>query len=136
MNYTEFENALKNVVRVCYGDDNDLIRRGDALNAIREVCRIGCLPSSALTRKEQREVVLLDALQAVSTVKKVAVPTVDPESLRPTAKWENEDDYYGDSIIWCCSVCKDRFIINDGTPEENNYKYCPSCGARMVNVNE
>lgn len=134
MNDTEFENALKNVVRVCYGDDNDLIRRGDALNAIREVCRIGCLPSSALTRKEQREVVLLDALQAVRTVKKVAVPTVDPESLRPTAKWENEDDYYGDSIIWCCSVCKDRFILNDGTPEENNYKYCPSCGARMVNT--
>lgn len=91
MNYTEFENALKNVVRVCYGDDNDLIRRGDALNAIREVCRIGCLPSSALTRKEQREVVILDAVQAVSTVKKAAVPTVDPESLRPTAHWLNED---------------------------------------------
>lgn len=27
------------------------------------------------------------------------MPTIDPESLRPTAKWENEDDYYGDSII-------------------------------------
>lgn len=63
-------------------------------------------------------------------------PTVDPESLRPTAHWENEDDFYGDSIIWCCSVCKDRFILNDGTPEENNYKYCPSCGARMVNAND
>ena len=64
------------------------------------------------------------------------MPTIDPESLRPTAKWENEDDYYGDSIIWCCSVCKDRFVVNDGTPEENNYKYCPSCGARMVNEDE
>lgn len=64
------------------------------------------------------------------------MPTIDPESLRPTAKWENEDDYYGDSIIWCCSVCKDRFVLNDGTPEENNYKYCPSCGARMVNEDE
>lgn len=136
MNYTEFENTLKNAVRVCIGDDNDLIRRGDALNAIREMCRIGCLPSSALTRKEQREVVILDAVQAVSTVKKAAVPTVAPESLRPTAHWENEDDFYGDSIIWCCSVCKDRFILNDGTPEENNYKYCPSCGARMVNAND
>lgn len=62
------------------------------------------------------------------------IPTIDPESLRPTAKWENEDDYYGDSIIWCCSVCKDRFVLNDGTPEENNYKYCPSCGARMVEL--
>lgn len=84
MNDTEFENALKNVVRVCYGDDNDLIRRGDALNAIREACRIGCLPSSALTRREQREVILFDALQAVRTVKKAAVPTVGPKSLRPS----------------------------------------------------
>lgn len=65
-----------------------------------------------------------------------AAPTIDPESLRPTAEWENEDDYYGDSIIWCCSACKDRFILNDGTPEENNYKYCPSCGARMVNTDD
>ena len=63
-------------------------------------------------------------------------PTIDPESLRPTAHWENEDDFYGDSIVWFCSVCKDRFILNDGTPEENNYKYCPSCGARMVNAGE
>lgn len=136
MNYTEFENTPKNDVRVCIGDDNDLIRRGDALNAIREMCRIGCLPSSALTRKEQRKVVLFDALQAVRTVKKAAVSTVDPESLRPTAHWENEDDYYGDSIVWCCSACRDRFILEDGTPEENNYEYCPHCGARMVNAYE
>ena len=64
------------------------------------------------------------------------IPTIDPESIRPTAHWENEDDFYGDSIVWFCSVCKDRFILNDGTPEENNYKYCPSCGARMVNADE
>lgn len=136
MNDTEFENTLKNAVRVCIGDDNDLIRRGDALNAIREVCRIGCLPSSALTQREQREVVLLDALQAVRTVKKAAVPTVEPESMRPTEKWENEDDYYGDSIVWFCSVCKERFVLYDGTPEENAYEYCPHCGARMVIANE
>lgn len=65
-----------------------------------------------------------------------AAPTIDPESLRPTAHWENEDDYYGDSIVWCCSACKDRFILEDGTPEENNYEYCPHCGARMVNTDE
>lgn len=65
------------------------------------------------------------------------IPTIEcQESLRPTAHWKNEDDFYGDSIVWFCSVCKDRFILNDGTPEENNYKYCPSCGARMVNADE
>lgn len=136
MNYTEFENTLKNAVRVCIGDDNDLIRHGDALNAIREMCRIGCLPSSALTRKEQREVVLLDALQAVRMVKKAAVSTVDPESMRPTAHWENGDDYYGDDIIWFCSACKNDIVLRGGTPEEYSYRYCPNCGARMVNADD
>lgn len=141
MNDTEFENTLKNVVRVCIGDDNDLIRRGDALNAIREVCRIGCLPSSALTRKEQREVVLLDALQAVRTVKKAAVPTVDPESLRPTAHImrgtvpNTHDDAF-------CSNCRSYLGVPGVDYEDYDsvlnyrYKYCPYCGARMVNTDE
>lgn len=125
MNDTEFENALKNVVRVCYGDDNDLIQRGDALNAIREVCRIGCLPSSALTRKEQREVVLLDAVQAVRTVKKVAVSTVDPESLRPTAHWIR--DSAGSTNVVCSACNAISFAA---------YNFCPECGKRMVNTDE
>lgn len=129
MNDTEFENTLKNAVRICIGDDNDLIRRGDALNAIREMCRIGCLPSSALTRKEQRKVVLLDALQAVRTVKKAAVPTVDPESLRPTAHWNiKETDCRGVILSWKCDKC--------GRLSRNDYPYCPWCGKRMVNAND
>lgn len=124
MNDTEFENTLKNVVRVCIGDDNDLIRRGDALNAIREVCRIGCLPSSALTRKEQRKVVLLDALQAVRTVKKATVPTADPESLRPTAHWRRIQD-----VAYMCTYCKSCFAFIP-----YNYQYCPECGAKMLNA--
>lgn len=65
------------------------------------------------------------------------IPTIEgQEYLRPTAHWENEEDFNGDPVVWFCSVCKDRFILNDGTPEENNYKYCPSCGARMVNAND
>lgn len=31
---------------------------------------------------------------------------------------------------WVCSHCRARMCI-DGTPEENNIYYCPSCGARM-----
>lgn len=94
MNDTEFEEALKKSVQVCIGDDNDLIQRGDALNAIWEVCRIGCLPSSALTRKEQREVVLFDALQAVRTVKATV----------PAQGWISVDDHppeeNGEYLCW------------------------------------
>lgn len=63
-------------------------------------------------------------------------PTIDPESLRPTAHWENGDDYYGDDIIWFCSACKNNIVLYGGTPEEYSYEYCPSCGARMVNEDE
>ncbi len=64
-----------------------------------------------------------------------AAPTIDPESLRPTAHWENGDDYYGDDIIWYCSACKNDIVLCGGTPEEYSYRYCPNCGARMVNAN-
>ena len=65
-----------------------------------------------------------------------AAPTIDPESLRPTAHWENGDDYYGDDIIWFCSACKNDIVLRGGTPEEYSYRYCPNCGARMVNTDE
>lgn len=90
MNDTKFEEAIKKAVQVCIGDDNDLIRRGDALNAIREMCRIGCLPSSALTRREQREVILFDALQAVRTVKKGRCSS--HQSGNPTPHWNVDCD--------------------------------------------
>lgn len=31
---------------------------------------------------------------------------------------------------WCCSKC-DMMLPIDGTPAENNLRYCPNCGARM-----
>lgn len=63
-------------------------------------------------------------------------PDVDPESLRPTAHWINEDSFYKDSIVWHCSACKGKFVLHGGTPENDNYQYCPACGARMVNAND
>ena len=60
------------------------------------------------------------------------IPTIDPESMRPTAHWENEEDFNGDPVVWFCSACKERFFLYDGTPEEINYKYCPYCGAKCT----
>lgn len=64
------------------------------------------------------------------------MPTIEPESLRPTAHWINEDSFYKDSIVWYCSACKGKFVLHGGTPENDNYQYCPACGARMVNEND
>ena len=33
---------------------------------------------------------------------------------------------------WECSACGDAFWLNQGTPGENNMRYCPHCGARIV----
>lgn len=63
-------------------------------------------------------------------------PTIDPKSLRPTAHWINEDSFYKDSIVWHCSACKGKFVLHGGTPENDNYQYCPACGARMVNTDD
>ena len=129
MNDTEFEEALKNAVQVHIGDDDDLIQRGDALNAIRETCRIGRLPSSALTRREQREVILLDALQAVRAVKKATVPAAN-ESLQPTAHIMRGTAQCTRDAGFCsnCKLCIDE---DYGAALAKSYNYCPHCGARM-----
>lgn len=71
-------------------------------------------------------------------VKKVieSCPSVDPDSLRPVAHWDMEEDAVGDPIVWTCSNCKDSIIMYDGTPMENGYKYCPYCGARMEDATD
>ena len=116
MNDTEFEEALKEAAQVCIGDDNDLIRRGDALNAIREVRRIGCLPSSALTREEQREVVLFDALQAMRTVKATV----------PAQGWISVDDHLpeenGEYLCWYEYFRYGDYNCMDQTRDRGSYR--------------
>lgn len=67
-----------------------------------------------------------DALNSVDEA-----PTIDPETLRPVAHWDMEEDAVGNPIIWTCSNCKESIVMYDGTPMENDYKYCPMCGARI-----
>lgn len=60
-----------------------------------------------------------------------AAPTIDPESLRPTAHWikrgyvcgENEYEY---------SACHET----EWRTSASRMKYCMFCGARMVNTDE
>ena len=49
--------------------------------------------------------------------------------------WLYEEDCYGDPI-YQCSNCGVYFILVEGTPEENEYDYCPSCGAKMDELEE
>lgn len=54
------------------------------------------------------------------------VPTISPESLRERGRWE-KSRYNG--FLWC-SVCKNCYV-DDHWPNDEKWKFCPSCGARM-----
>lgn len=58
-------------------------------------------------------------------------PTIDPESLRPAGKWIEAPDEGADGSCEACSRCawESRWAAS-------KYKYCPHCGARMVNADE
>jgi len=60
------------------------------------------------------------------------IPTADVKE-RKTGKWIDEG-FYADFFphhAFCCSECGNHLI-----EIEMIYKYCPFCGARMVNVDD
>lgn len=57
----------------------------------------------------------------------VNIPAVQLE--QKTGRWIETDDY--DYDVWRCSKCKEYFYFDEGTPQDNQYYYCPCCGAKM-----
>lgn len=45
-------------------------------------------------------------------------------------RWIEKEDWNGDTY-YDCSVCGESFSLIEGTPTDNLYNYCPSCGAKM-----
>lgn len=41
-----------------------------------------------------------------------------------------------DYVVYECSNCKEDWCYEDGTPKENEYNYCPKCGAKITEVIE
>lgn len=85
--------------------DYDLIYRKDARHAV-------------LHNDGQAAVAAIEEIHAVD-----AVPVVRGE-------WEEAEMGY-DDYAWVCTVCGEPWVLNAGTPSENNMNYCPNCGARM-----
>ena len=57
-------------------------------------------------------------------------PAVD---VRPVVrgKWIDRDDKYYGWNMWACSACGEEFVLTEGTPDMNEYHFCPNCGAMM-----
>lgn len=52
-----------------------------------------------------------------------AIPTIDPESLRPRGHWESPSKLLN---IVNCTACKTTF-----PGDFDEFRYCPNCGAKM-----
>ena len=59
-----------------------------------------------------------------------AVPTTDVIPIRH-GHWIAEENWTPDDYYYTCSICREDFYMIVGTPSDNNYKYCPNCGAKM-----
>ena len=42
-----------------------------------------------------------------------------------------EVEFGWDDVYYDCSVCGESFCLIDGTPTDNMYNFCPSCGSDM-----
>lgn len=60
-----------------------------------------------------------------------AAPTIDPESLRPTAHWIKRGYVCGENE-YECSACHQT----EWRTSASRMKYCMFCGARMLNTDE
>lgn len=106
---------------------------------------IGCPISGASQPKEQKRYIdrpmrLIDAREVMIAVFNAIemdedeynaikaevdeIPTIDPESLRPTAHWKRIQDG-----AYMCTYCKSCFAFIP-----YNYQYCQECGAKMLNA--
>lgn len=52
-----------------------------------------------------------------------------------TGHWIEEDMFDGD-VAYRCSKCNELFCIIEGTPQDNEYNFCPNCGADMREVGD
>lgn len=57
------------------------------------------------------------------------MPTIDPETLRPTAHW-----VFGSTMGHSWMKCSRCLVSQDG--QTAVFGYCPNCGARMVNADD
>lgn len=65
-----------------------------------------------------------------------AEPSVQPK--QRMGRWieDNDEIYSPNHDVWVCSECGNPFILWESKPKENNFNYCPNCGAKMQEVEE
>ena len=98
--------------------NDDLISRRTIKHAIYDVC----------LRENNIDIFkkLLDRINEL--------PSVTPQEPK-TGQWIEKDGFDGD-VYYDCSECGESWVTIEGTPWDNAWDYCPSCGARMAESEE
>lgn len=97
---------------------SDLISRSALIKDLKQKCAGNCKKceySTFLSSDEHCSVI--DEQPAVE-----AKPVVHGEFTLAFTETEN---------VWKCSVCDKYWLLNDGTPFDNEMNFCPRCGADM-----
>ena len=80
-----------------------------------------------------REAALMKLMQDGCSAKNLqSISDMPAAEAKPVvhAHWIEQEDGNLDTY-YTCSSCKEDFDLIAGTPCENLYNYCPSCGAKM-----
>ena len=73
-------------------------------------------------------------ITALAMCKRLINEAVIAADVQPVkrGRWEEREGYggWGDTY-YHCSVCGSDWVLENGTPKDNEWDYCPKCGARM-----
>lgn len=81
------------------------------------------------TGKEEYNKGYNDGIKAVLSCIEIQ-PSADVAPVRH-GHWIAQENWTTDDYYYTCSICKEDFYMIVGTPSDNNYKYCPNCGAKL-----
>lgn len=95
----------------------------DSENLIARIDK--CYQESAKTGLGLEPVMAIRDIKALISV----MPTVDVAPVKH-GRWIEKEGFDGDSY-YTCSSCGCDWTTIDGTPAQNNMRYCPECGAKM-----
>ena len=108
---------------------DEYIRRVEAEEAIEEYCCRMCADYSQYEGGCVSHAQHCPHLSGEEILKPVKATDVQPVR---RGEWEEIEDIDGDSH-YGCSACGAEFYLEAGTPSDNEYYYCPFCGADMRN---
>ena len=102
--------------------NDDLISRQAVLNKIKEVCfSKEWIPFRVDKGSNGQRDLIIDYIKNL--------PSITPQP--KTGHWIEKDGYDGDTY-YDCSECGESWATIEGTPWDNEWDYCPSCGAKMT----